>query len=442
MPSYADLRRAAGEVRRARRVRRVAQERASRRPRGARASGHAARDAGAGDVRPHRRRLRPHELGHDRRHAPPLARARGRPGARSARARGRSTSPAAPATWRSSCSARAARRGGRARLLRARCSSWRARKAPGRSRLRVGGQRARAAVRRTARSTPATVGFGARNFADLDRGLRRDGARRCGRAAGWSILEITTPQRPPLSLVLPALVRPGRCPRSGRLAGDPDAYTLPARARCAASRARASWPAQLDAAGLRDVRWVLTAGGIIAIHAGHASRVTAPARQAQLGARARGRRRRSCARLLERTEARLAEVGRRPRRGARRATRPATLAAGGKRLRPMLVFLCGGGDARRAAACAAAAAVELLHMATLVHDDVLDRAPLRRGRPTVFADGRPAGRHRHRRPALLARLRRAGATGSAGRGARAVGASLGARARRADAARRRLDRAT
>jgi geranylgeranyl pyrophosphate synthase len=62
----------------------------------------------------------------------------------------------------------------------------------------------------------------------------------------------------------------------------------------------------------------------------------------------------------------------------------ATLLAGGKRLRPLLVLLCGGaggGDA----AVRAATAVELVHMATLVHDDVLDHAPLRRGRPTVAA---------------------------------------------------------
>ena len=62
-----------------------------------------------------------------------------------------------------------------------------------------------------------------------------------------------------------------------------------------------------------------------------------------------------------------------------------TLAAGGKRLRPILVFLCGGqGDG---SLVAAAVAVELLHMATLVHDDVLDAAALRRGRPTVVAQG-------------------------------------------------------
>jgi geranylgeranyl pyrophosphate synthase len=62
----------------------------------------------------------------------------------------------------------------------------------------------------------------------------------------------------------------------------------------------------------------------------------------------------------------------------------ATLEAGGKRLRPMLVLLCAG-DRAGEEAVRAAAAIELIHMATLVHDDVLDAAPLRRGRPTVAA---------------------------------------------------------
>lgn len=62
----------------------------------------------------------------------------------------------------------------------------------------------------------------------------------------------------------------------------------------------------------------------------------------------------------------------------------ATLAAGGKRLRPLLVLLCAGPDGG-AEAVRAATAIELVHMATLVHDDVLDDAPLRRGRPTVAA---------------------------------------------------------
>lgn len=72
----------------------------------------------------------------------------------------------------------------------------------------------------------------------------------------------------------------------------------------------------------------------------------------------------------------------------------ATLAAGGKRLRPLLVVICSADRGDDEAVVAAGAAVELLHAATLVHDDVLDDAPLRRGRPTVYAvAGRDAAIH-------------------------------------------------
>ncbi len=73
-------------------------------------------------------------------------------------------------------------------------------------------------------------------------------------------------------------------------------------------------------------------------------------------------------------------------------SRPAadTLAAGGKRLRPLLVFCAAPKiEPNREALLAAAGAVELIHMATLVHDDIIDGASLRRGRPTVaHAQGR------------------------------------------------------
>src|SRR3954453_8483767 len=63
-----------------------------------------------------------------------------------------------------------------------------------------------------------------------------------------------------------------------------------------------------------------------------------------------------------------------------------TMAAGGKRRRPLVGCRAGGepgGD--ESGLVRAAAAVELVHAATLVHDDVLDAAALRRGRPTVWA---------------------------------------------------------
>jgi geranylgeranyl pyrophosphate synthase len=89
--------------------------------------------------------------------------------------------------------------------------------------------------------------------------------------------------------------------------------------------------------------------------------------------------------LLERVERLLREEAGAPGPVlAEHAT--ATISAGGKRLRPLLVILAAGVETDPADGLVrAAAAVELVHSATLVHDDVLDLAPLRRGRPTVFA---------------------------------------------------------
>jgi geranylgeranyl pyrophosphate synthase len=87
--------------------------------------------------------------------------------------------------------------------------------------------------------------------------------------------------------------------------------------------------------------------------------------------------------LLARVEQRLAELA--ADHGEPLAEHAgATIAAGGKRLRPLLVFLAAG-DGEGDGLVRAATAVELVHSATLVHDDVLDDAALRRGIPTVFS---------------------------------------------------------
>jgi geranylgeranyl pyrophosphate synthase len=59
------------------------------------------------------------------------------------------------------------------------------------------------------------------------------------------------------------------------------------------------------------------------------------------------------------------------------------LAAGGKRLRPVLVFLTT--PAGETPSLAAGVAVELIHMATLVHDDLIDRAHFRRGKAAAWS---------------------------------------------------------
>jgi demethylmenaquinone methyltransferase / 2-methoxy-6-polyprenyl-1,4-benzoquinol methylase len=111
----------------------------------------------------------------------------------------------------------------------------------------------------------ATVGFGARNFSDLDRGLR-EMARVVRPGGRVVVLEITTPRRPPLSTfyrvwfdrIVPLL---------GRLTGESVAYSyLPSSVR--RFPAPEGLAAAMARAGLRDIRWILTAGGIIAIHVG------------------------------------------------------------------------------------------------------------------------------------------------------------------------------
>jgi demethylmenaquinone methyltransferase/2-methoxy-6-polyprenyl-1,4-benzoquinol methylase len=111
----------------------------------------------------------------------------------------------------------------------------------------------------------ATVGFGVRNFSDLDQGLRE--LARVVRPGGHVvILEMTTPQRRPLSTFF-KLWFDRAVPVVGRVAGDSDAYTyLPNSVR------RFPGPEELAgrmaAVGLGDIRYVLTAGGIIALHVG------------------------------------------------------------------------------------------------------------------------------------------------------------------------------
>jgi demethylmenaquinone methyltransferase / 2-methoxy-6-polyprenyl-1,4-benzoquinol methylase len=111
----------------------------------------------------------------------------------------------------------------------------------------------------------ATVGFGARNFSDLPRGLG-EMARVVRPGGRVVVLEITTPTRPPLSTFF-SLWFDRVVPVLGRVAGESEAYTyLPSSVK------RFPDPRELGglmvAAGMRDVRWILTAGGIIALHSG------------------------------------------------------------------------------------------------------------------------------------------------------------------------------
>jgi demethylmenaquinone methyltransferase/2-methoxy-6-polyprenyl-1,4-benzoquinol methylase len=111
----------------------------------------------------------------------------------------------------------------------------------------------------------ATVGFGARNFSDLERGLG-EMARVVRPGGRVVVLEITTPTRPPLSTFF-SLWFDRAVPLLGRVTGEDQAYTyLPSSVK--RFPAPEALGALMHEAGLRDVRWILTAGGIIALHSG------------------------------------------------------------------------------------------------------------------------------------------------------------------------------
>ena len=117
----------------------------------------------------------------------------------------------------------------------------------------------------TAAFDAVTVGFGVRNLADLDAGVTELG-RVLKPGGRLVILEITQPQRPPLSTFF-SLWFDRVVPVLGRVAGDADAYSyLPESVR--------TFPPPeglaeiMDRAGFESIRYTILAGGIIAIHSG------------------------------------------------------------------------------------------------------------------------------------------------------------------------------
>ena len=211
----------------------------------------------------------------------------------------------------------------------------------------------------------ATVGFGVRNVADLELALTRAAARAAPGRPARDPRDHAAARR--AEAVLLALVRPRRAAaRQG--ASRRLRVHVPAGVGEAVPAAE-GLAALLRESGFGDVRF-------------RCWRVDrrAPHRDGRVSALAQVHATPGLAGYMAEVEAGLARaVAAQP--GLAQEVAGEALAAGGKRLRPLLCFLTAPGEP----SVAAGVAVEMVHMATLVHDDLVDGARLRRGLPAAWS---------------------------------------------------------
>ena len=384
-------------------------------------TGTLARRGRAADVRPDRAGLRRDEPRHDRR-ASTGAGGGSRSSRRCARATACSTPAAAPATSRSRRCAHGADEVVGLDFSRADARAGAAQGAGD----RVGpGRRARAPVRR--RVVRRGDGRLRRPQRRRSRGRRSASCGACcGRADGSRSSRSRQPRRRSRA-VLPRSGSTGSSRCSARCCPAARRTRTCPRASAGSRRPRLS-PTCSRANGFDERAFPPVCGRYRGIARGRSGVTVTSMKTATMARSARPRASRS--------------TSTRSRSGSRRsvASHPGlvaavgneALAAGGKRLRPLLVFL--STPVGREPSIAAGVAVELVHMASLIHDDLIDRAHFRRGKAAAWSVYGAGCGARHRRLPLRPRVRGARRDRRRGGGERPRRRDALPRARRGDAA--------